>query len=1027
MSTAASSSLDHNVIDVKSSDSVALKGPKHCALTLDGSDDEDHHVTHKENDDKDQEHEKDEENGIEKEGHAYRRGHQAVPMESPGEDLHQDHLMLDDQDDGDLARRMAGVGVQRLRRLRNRPGFFQSDADSRSFRYRSSSGILQRITLRRRKRNDQDVFWTAIGVLTLLSFGLMCCVTIYLTQTDLFESHQSELFGTTVDNRFTVVAQDDAEIFLKSGYSNTVFSESLMAFGDGKLRIGQRSLKSGETQSFYGVSFFGNGTASFTNSVESPMIEADYLRARKGVIFDDGTVMTTAFNNSGRAKEQGDLNLVSKTGSVVASAGGNSLLIVDPVGTVTVANTKSDEPILNGITLDGTQEEISIGNGFLIKHDHNRSTLSTPQALHLESSSVLVGTSASRKVQISVPGVIENGSDEDDDARALESANNAEESKSVTLEVAGQTSLVQKEGGDVRIMGGDGLNVGGDVTLVGGQATESGSEYGSISINAGLHQTGSSLTEIGSHGSTHEVKIHGLVSFNHKFSMNDTTQVKVGGGRFNVSSQWITLDNRAISLSELHVNSNDVRLGSSSPSVQVGKAGLSTIKVQGASAIFDATKSVALGESALSIVVGGNKTSGQIIYVKSSAIQLDASQRLTINTVNREATTTISGLVHFNGSSTTRSLLSITDSVVSANPTKFWVGADGKTSVATIEATHVTIGGRSAKATALPPTGSKLNLFSSSITIGSKASKIAVRGKSIVVDSADTLTVGDEANEITIGSEDVGNVSIQSAAVSVDGATTMKGASLAIQCIKIDIGGKLTSDITIGALEANVDVGSQAKVVSIGVDSPTVNIGSDASVVNLTGNVKINGKALDSRRLAVLSKTESKPFGYLDVNRIAVAVTQTKALTAFALHWDKGYSSESYVYRVNTNQERMLSVASILEGDRIVDSRHLQISLHVSSVVLVVQRENEAAQTSKIRCRVYQHAAKLAATIAMEVSAHIEHCSGITCKDGIFLGLQGQRIVPYSLGDSFSTQCTVVSTASGELLLQNIQFSFAEQ
>lgn len=217
MLATTSSPTDHEVIDVDRNDPVAFNGRGRRALTIDGADDHRHYTTHEEIDDKDREHEEDEDDGIEKEGHAYHRGHQAVPMESPGEDLHQENLMLDDKDDGDLARRMAGVGVQRLRRLHGRPGFFQSDVDSRSFRYRSSGGILQRITLRRRKRTDQDVFWTAIGVLTLLSFVLMCCVTIYLTQTDLFESHQSDLFGTTVDKRFTVVAQDDAEIFLKSG------------------------------------------------------------------------------------------------------------------------------------------------------------------------------------------------------------------------------------------------------------------------------------------------------------------------------------------------------------------------------------------------------------------------------------------------------------------------------------------------------------------------------------------------------------------------------------------------------------------------------------------------------------------------------------------------------------------------------------------------------------------------------------------------------------------------------------------
>lgn len=530
------------------------------------------------------------------------------------------------------------------------------------------------------------------------------------------------------------------------GYSNSVFSEGMIAFDDGELRIGRRALESEETQSFYGVSFFSNGTSLFTNRVEckyggdlqvcvcrltdgfatflwliAPMVEADYLSARKGVVFDDGTVMTTAANSSGGVKEQGDLNLVSKAGSVVTSAGGNSLLFVNPVGTVTVANTKSDEPISAGITLDGTRGQISIGSGLTIKHDGNSSSLSTSQALHLDSSTVFVGTLSSGKVRISVPDAVGSGSDEDDGARALEPAYTAEESESVTLEVAGQTSSAQKEGGDLRIMGGDGLNVGGDVTLVGGQATESGSKYGSVAINAGLHGTASSLTEIGSHSLTHEVSIHGLVSFNHKASgMNDTTQVKVGGGRFNVSSQRITLDNRETRSSELHVNSNDVRLGASSPSVQVGKAGLSTVKVQGASATLDATKSVAIGESASSILVGDTKTSGQVINVTSSAIQLDASHSVAINTLSREAITTISGLVHFNGSSSTSSLLSITDVAVRANPPKFRVGAKGKTSIASIEATHVSIGGPGADATVLPPTESKLELFSSIITIGSE-------------------------------------------------------------------------------------------------------------------------------------------------------------------------------------------------------------------------------------------------------------------------------------------------------------------
>jgi hypothetical protein len=130
-------------------------------------------------------------------------------------------------------------------------------------------------------------------------------------------------------------------------------------------------------------------------------------------------------------------------------------------------------------------------------------------------------------------------------------------------------------------------------------------------------------------------------------------------------------------------------------------------------------KTVAVGATASSIVVGDAKTSDQVTKVASSVIQLDA-QAVAINSLNRDATTTILGLVHFNGSSTTSSLLSVTDAAVRANPPRFRVGATGETTVASIEATHVSIGGPGANATVLPPSGSTLELFSSSIAVGSE-------------------------------------------------------------------------------------------------------------------------------------------------------------------------------------------------------------------------------------------------------------------------------------------------------------------
>lgn len=161
--------------------------------------------------------------------HQYPRGRQQIPMESPGDELLPDLQLDEDEDvvgDGDGSSSSANGNARLPRMMRNRV-FFQSDDIPRSYRYRSSRGVLQRITLRkRRKRGPYEWFWTAIAVTTLLSLSLLTCVVIYLMQTDFFASHQSELLGTTVENRFTVVSQQDAsaKIYLKSGTSTTRYA-----------------------------------------------------------------------------------------------------------------------------------------------------------------------------------------------------------------------------------------------------------------------------------------------------------------------------------------------------------------------------------------------------------------------------------------------------------------------------------------------------------------------------------------------------------------------------------------------------------------------------------------------------------------------------------------------------------------------------------------------------------------------------------------------------------------------------------
>ncbi|KAJ0409163.1 hypothetical protein ATCC90586_004696 [Pythium insidiosum] len=267
--------------------------------------------------------------------HAYQHGHHAIPMQSPG-DL-----------DAELIMEPLGVRRQRgLSRLRRRVFFHGEDGSSSDPQRQHRRRILERITLRRRKQGEGDAFWTAILISSLLFFALMCYMSVYLTQTDVFAAHQGDLFGTTVDNRFTVVSQENerAVITLKSGYSNSRFSEAMVAFSEGELRMGRRALAPTDTQSFYGLSIFNNGSAAFTNRLTAPFVKTEYVHASKAIVFEDGTVMTTAANISGGVKEVGDLNVVSQTGAVSLSAGGKPVVVVNPDGTVSMQRTGSDRP-----------------------------------------------------------------------------------------------------------------------------------------------------------------------------------------------------------------------------------------------------------------------------------------------------------------------------------------------------------------------------------------------------------------------------------------------------------------------------------------------------------------------------------------------------------------------------------------------------------------------------------------------------------------------------------------------------------
>lgn len=116
------------------------------------------------------------------------------------------------------------------------------------------------------------------------------------------------------------------------------------------------------------------------------MIVGEYIQAGKALVFQDGSIMTTAANNSGGVKQEGDLNLVSTAGSVVASAGGNPVLHVSQLGAVTIANVDSEMPQAMGIKLDALRGRLTIASELSISQKGNTSSISTKHPLRLNAS-----------------------------------------------------------------------------------------------------------------------------------------------------------------------------------------------------------------------------------------------------------------------------------------------------------------------------------------------------------------------------------------------------------------------------------------------------------------------------------------------------------------------------------------------------------------------------------------------------------------------------------------------------------------
>ncbi len=76
------------------------------------------------------------------------------------------------------------------------------------------------------KQSKEPLFWTFVLICSWLALGVLSLIALYLSRTDFFASHQNDLLGTVVDERFTVVADQhtSANIFLKSGRTQRLIS-----------------------------------------------------------------------------------------------------------------------------------------------------------------------------------------------------------------------------------------------------------------------------------------------------------------------------------------------------------------------------------------------------------------------------------------------------------------------------------------------------------------------------------------------------------------------------------------------------------------------------------------------------------------------------------------------------------------------------------------------------------------------------------------------------------------------------------
>ena len=660
-------------------------------------------------------------------------------------------------------------------------------------------------------RDGDDVFWVLVFLCSLLALAIVTSITVYLARTDFFESHQTDLLGSTIDDHFTVISgqETSAKISLKSGYSSRPFAQAAISLYHGVLQIGRMS-----SNVFSGLELLTNGTVRYTNEIVTPKITADQLIAGNALVFNDGTTMTTAADISGGLKQKGDLNFASDNGAITASAGGQQRFRVDSDGTVMILDPTDVSPVKNGFVFDAPKHQMTLANDFKLYYNEKGAGFSTKKSLHLNSNAILLGGNTP-SVTIQVPD---------------QSKVSSHQTKGVLLQMIGQQVFDKGAGGDVLIEGGKGDLAGGNVIISGGSSHQNAKIKGPVLINAG--EDDEAETIIGSKTKFSHTKLFGNVEINSgvtdssiAFTVNH--QMQVDGNRMSIASKI-------------------VHIGSEKTSDQVD---------------FEAKSVVEIGTKTPAIVIGSNTTTNTV-HIASKDIQITSDRIQLGQSMKTEAETTLSAgtvrmiagdkIIMGDNSNVSLTILKGRVQIGENNEFQVWdkavnlggqtvkIGSSTSTSLE-LDGNEIVVG-TSSKTLHLGHDQGESIVLGSSVSMKSATGPLTLASEKAgtIIDAASTVSIGSStAKAIDIGGSDEVSIRVSSQnTVVVDGKTLRMGAN----ATELEIGSSTSEDMT-------VSIASSMDKLEIGTVKGDITIGSSSGSIHLLGDVKVNGDSIQNRRL----------------------------------------------------------------------------------------------------------------------------------------------------------------------------------